>query len=346
MPPHGQNGLMRLEATAPVRVSLVDGADGFLSTVAANEVTWGEVSLWGSTPQIAVECRGEQSSFTVDLAEVPSAPTSVVGRTPPGTRSQLFVAGQAGEWVLDLQLNQGAVRVRRDWGGPTRDFASSGTWELGQLSGGTRLIVEGLDGPPAHWTARLHVLPPRVISLRFGVPVIRSGIVATARYTLSGDAAVTASILDLRGRVIRELATSLPIGAGEHSFAWDGLDAAGRPVAHGRYTLRVHPAGGEPSSATVDVDNLKPTVRFPSGLRSRSTRGISVRVVDQLSGLRQATVLIDGRVVGRTSRLRPPVFTYRPALFGWRRGRHRVEVRAVDRVGNRTRVSRIFIVRD
>ena len=51
------------------------------------------------------------------------------------------------------------------------------------------------------------------------------------------------SIHDLAGRRILERETFVP--AGPQALRWDGLDAAGRPVAAGVYVYRLRTAGGE-----------------------------------------------------------------------------------------------------
>jgi len=63
------------------------------------------------------------------------------------------------------------------------------------------------------------------------------------RFALADPGRVRLDILDVRGRRVRALGgAGLP--AGEHVLAWDGRDAAGRPVPAGLYLYRLVTAGG------------------------------------------------------------------------------------------------------
>ena len=61
---------------------------------------------------------------------------------------------------------------------------------------------------------------------------------ATLELTMPRAAFVTVEILDMRGRCVRTLSGEA-LGAGAHTFTWDGLDAAGRTAAPGVYAMRV-----------------------------------------------------------------------------------------------------------
>lgn len=62
---------------------------------------------------------------------------------------------------------------------------------------------------------------------------------ARLRFDLPRRDSVTVSIVDERGREVRRLAGRRELGAGTHSFVWDGRTDAGEVAADGRYRLRV-----------------------------------------------------------------------------------------------------------
>ncbi|MEZ4651530.1 MAG: FlgD immunoglobulin-like domain containing protein [Candidatus Eisenbacteria bacterium] len=71
----------------------------------------------------------------------------------------------------------------------------------------------------------------------------------TLAFTLPDRARVALEVFDVQGR---RVATPLraEVEAGEHSALWNGRDASGRPVADGRYyvRLRAHGPGGDEES--------------------------------------------------------------------------------------------------
>jgi hypothetical protein len=66
----------------------------------------------------------------------------------------------------------------------------------------------------------------------------------TLRFALAAPARVDLDVIDVRGRVVARVLDQEPRFAGRHAVAWDGRDAAGRPVASGVYFLRLQ-AGEE-----------------------------------------------------------------------------------------------------
>ncbi len=58
-------------------------------------------------------------------------------------------------------------------------------------------------------------------------------------FTLDKPGNVSAAIYDAQGRIVRELTRALPMNAGQHSLAWDGLDKQGVAQAPGDYTWKV-----------------------------------------------------------------------------------------------------------
>ena len=69
------------------------------------------------------------------------------------------------------------------------------------------------------------------------------GTETAVRFGLARESAVVLEVVDVNGRVVRELVTG-SLAAGEHVVAWDGRDAAGRPVASGVYFGRLATAAG------------------------------------------------------------------------------------------------------
>ncbi len=58
-------------------------------------------------------------------------------------------------------------------------------------------------------------------------------------FTLSADASVDATVLNIAGRTVRQLATDRALAAGMNSLHWDGRRATGTRVPSGRYLLRL-----------------------------------------------------------------------------------------------------------
>ena len=62
------------------------------------------------------------------------------------------------------------------------------------------------------------------------------------RYTLSEPSEVELAVVDVSGRVVRQLG-SRHLATGEHTALWDGRDSAGRRLASGVYFYRLHVNG-------------------------------------------------------------------------------------------------------
>jgi hypothetical protein len=173
--------------------------------------------------------------------------------------------------------------------------------------------------------------------------VARPGAILTGRYTISGDTNMSAQVSGPQG-VVRVLAQNLRVSAGERSLTWDGLDANGRPVGSGVYTLELRsldPAGHSASGqATVTLDGTRPTIALNKP--ARRARGLVVRTRDAHTAVRQTTLQINGRTIMR--RAGGGTITYRPRR-GWKPSRYRVLVRATDVVGNVATRSRTFRIR-
>ena len=69
-----------------------------------------------------------------------------------------------------------------------------------------------------------------------GVPT-RQGVEVT--YVLSADAAVTATVLNVAGRPIRDLVQDKPQSAGRATLLWDLRASDGLPVPNGAYLVEL-----------------------------------------------------------------------------------------------------------
>jgi hypothetical protein len=103
-----------------------------------------------------------------------------------------------------------------------------GYWCTGQQS--TVDVEPSPDGPP--------------VAIEFGLPTPNPSTGAVSfRLALPTENRVDLEIFDLRGRMVRRLASGV-FGAGVHSLRWDGAMAAGQPSAPGVYFARLK-LGGE-----------------------------------------------------------------------------------------------------
>jgi hypothetical protein len=82
--------------------------------------------------------------------------------------------------------------------------------------------------------------PPGGSVVRFAVDLARSGELDLAVY-------------DLRGGLVRRLASGAARNAGTHEFTWDGRDDGGRVTASGVYLVRGHSGGAEARARVVQV---------------------------------------------------------------------------------------------
>jgi hypothetical protein len=71
------------------------------------------------------------------------------------------------------------------------------------------------------------------------------------RFRLAAPGRVTALIVDVAGRRVRQLLDG-PLPPGDHTIAWDGRDEAGAPVPGGVYLMALS-AGGESATAKLAV---------------------------------------------------------------------------------------------
>lgn len=65
------------------------------------------------------------------------------------------------------------------------------------------------------------------------------------RFSLARDNVVDVDVYDVRGRIVRRLASDIGMEAGDRALQWNGRDDAGREVASGVYRFVVRTAGSE-----------------------------------------------------------------------------------------------------
>ena len=64
------------------------------------------------------------------------------------------------------------------------------------------------------------------------------------RFTLGGQATVTAQIFDIRGQRVQDLGSMMGV-AGNNYFSWDGSDHQGRSAPSGKYICVLKAPGVE-----------------------------------------------------------------------------------------------------
>ena len=67
-------------------------------------------------------------------------------------------------------------------------------------------------------------------------------------FILEDDSRVKLLVYDVAGRLVRNLIGSQRLRAGEHSYAWNGTDDSGHPVASGSYYYQLE-VDGAPAGA-------------------------------------------------------------------------------------------------
>ncbi len=115
-------------------------------------------------------------------------------------------------------------------------------------------------------------------------------------FTLARSAAVTVTIADARGRVVRTVASSVQMGAGAQAVRWDGLGDGGSPVARGLYYPVVRVSDGKTSAAqrtSVAVDAMRVIVS-PVTLGRGKAATITVAVAMPLTKAPRITVVQPG----------------------------------------------------
>ena len=164
---------------------------------------------------------------------------------------------------------------------------------------------------------------------------------AIINYRISEEAAVTASVFNEGGSLVRQIIDAQTQPAGQHFLTWDGTDSLGRRVADGSYRIEITAQGAirsQSNSVALTVDTLPPPlqlVNMPEGGRVRD----ALLPVEGLTDA-GATVLLSGifqpLAVDAQGRFRTQTKLAE--------GVNLVEVRASDQAGNTTVLARSIIV--
>ncbi len=118
----------------------------------------------------------------------------------------------------------------------------------------------------------------------------------TVAFALARPAAVTVTVADARGRIVRTVARSAQMGAGTQQVRWDGLGDDGSPVARGLYYPIVRADDGATSAAqrtTVAVDAMRLVVS-PATLGRGKSATITVAVASPLAKAPRITIAQPG----------------------------------------------------
>lgn len=109
-------------------------------------------------------------------------------------------------------------------------------------------------------------------------------------YTLDRDASdVKLEVLDSKGRVVTTIAPAAKDNkAGEHTFTWNGKNAAGSDSANGVYSLRITAKDSQGSAVTsaTYVDGLVTGVEQADGKTMISVNGVQISW-DTITSIRQ-----------------------------------------------------------
>lgn len=291
---------------------------------------------------------------TVTAFAIPTAPTQFSGRSRQdfldGNSTIAFnVPGEA-PYVMDVQLQEGPLRIRTSSVAPGQVIATSGSVALGSLPRGEkRYGLLAATGQPVTWSVGLRALP---VPLAAGSPkrtVFRPGQTVAAPYTTEGDTTVSAQVIPAGGGgAVRNLGGA-PGGRGSHNFFWDGRDDFARDVPDGGYLVALSSADPSGLGSTAAFQFIVDATRPEATLLSSSiaaTGTLALRVADPTSGLASSTIKLNGRDVSRLVATGPDgVSRLRPRSGRFDIGSHRLQIRAVDVAGNVASVSERMTVR-
>ena len=327
---------------------------GTSSDFAPGDAGWGLYEtpkgvLAGEAPKLYVNC-GETGSVEASLAERPGTPATFNGVTTANYFQGSFIpftAPGTGQYVLNLSISQGAIEVT----GIQGILQSGGEYPLGTLEAGAHnLQIDARQGPAAVWGATVSEVPVAINGLSFGRACMAPGKGIPAKFSVTGDTSITASVLSGSGAVVRSLGI-FGVKLGDGSIPWDGRNSGGGRVANGVYTLGLtstDPQGDVTSAQTsIAVARTGPRVKAVNRRRIARKHDLVFSFSDDPCGLTKATVVIDGhrRGVYRGSALsRSGRLLVSPRGY-WAPGRNRWRVITVDPVGNRRTTAGVFRVK-
>ena len=177
----------------------------------------------------AAECYIDTPPWVTSPTPVPHSMAAVDGAfdsTVEEVAATLDISGLApGKHIIfirgrDADSNWGAVSA------VFLDLPSSGVEPIGSEAG-------------ARFECRVYPLPCREST--------------TIELSIPWAAPVTVEVLDMRGRLVREVSRAV-LGAGTQILSWDGRDASGRKAAPGVYAVRVSAAGETRTVKAVILD--------------------------------------------------------------------------------------------
>jgi hypothetical protein len=180
--------------------------------------------------------------------------------------------------------------------------------------------------------------------------------IAEISFVLRQGTRVTVDLLDRNGDRVRTLVRDRAEQAGRVTYVWDGRDDAGSVVAEGIYRPRVqlrrhgrtivmpNPIRVDTTPPTIRVVRVSPRVFSPDG-DGRRDRVTATYVIDEPA---RAMMLVNGRrrVMERLRKTEGRLTWFgriggRPV----RPGTYEIQLRAVDRAGNRSLSTRPIAVR-
>jgi len=171
------------------------------------------------------------------------------------------------------------------------------------------------------------------------------------RFVLRKPETLTVAIVDSDHRVVRTLLSRTHRPKGLQQFRWDGRDDSGQVVRAGTYKPQLQLARGrrtilmpnpihvDTSAPQVSVLSVKPRVFSPDG----DHRSDLVRIRVRASESARMVLYVNGQLRVRLERY-GSAGTLRWFGMGFRAGRYRLVVRAVDRAGNVSRPAHAGVV--
>jgi hypothetical protein len=178
---------------------------------------------------LALDIATDRLGYDFRFAGLTSAETAahIHGFAPPGANAGVLLPLLAGSPKLGV------------WNYPAAD-------EGNILNGLTYVNIHSMmfgGGEIRGQLANLSALQPAAVADPETAPVVAPllrvspnpfGTDTAIRFGLAHESPVVLAVVDVSGRVVRELVAG-SLTAGEHTYSWDGRDAAGRPVASGVY---------------------------------------------------------------------------------------------------------------